>query len=115
MAKPLLSNHEVHAMAFAPAHQFVAAEAGIPAQNHFHLRPRDSDLPYDPFDFRQAAKGGGVIGVPETRAQDVFPTKNIERLIAVCCLSSSLYSQSLKPHASVLTSTFLPADARCIP
>ena len=79
LSQPLIARHaeyEVYSMAFAPAHQFVAAEAGISAHNDFYFRPRASDLPDDPFDFRQAAKSCVVIGFPKTRTQDVIATEN---------------------------------------
>jgi hypothetical protein len=77
------AEYKVHLIVFAPAHQFIAAEAGIPAQNDFHFRPRCPDLRHDPFYFRQATEGRIVIGFSQTRAQNVFAAENIERQIAI--------------------------------
>src|SRR5450432_1020326 len=43
--------HEIHTVAFAPAHQWVTAEAGISAQNDPYCRPRLSKLPHDSLNF----------------------------------------------------------------
>jgi hypothetical protein len=76
---PRLSDYEIHLVAFAPAHQLVAAEAGIPAHNDFYRRPRRPKLGHDSLDFLQAAESSVVIGFPQTRAQNLFFTKNVER------------------------------------
>src|SRR5207253_10690100 len=38
------SQHILHSVTFAPAHQLVPAETAIPAQDDFHFRPRRPDL-----------------------------------------------------------------------
>src|ERR1700747_867179 len=71
LPQPLVARHaqqEVHLMVFAPAHQFVAAETGISAQDDFHFRPSRPDLRYNSLDFRQAAEGCVVIGLSQSRA-----------------------------------------------
>src|ERR1035438_9843856 len=50
------SEHKVHTVGLAPAHQLVAAEAGVSAQGDFHIRPGCPDLRHDSLDFRQTAE-----------------------------------------------------------
>ena len=75
--------HKVHAVLLAPAHQLVAAEAGIAAQNDFHPRPRRPNLRHNSSNFLQTPERGIVIGFPQSRAQNVLAAKDIQRQIAI--------------------------------
>src|ERR1700684_2935965 len=64
-AQPFIARQtedKVHSVALPPAHQLIAAETGISAQNDLHLRPRRPNLLHDAFHLLPAAESGIVTG-----------------------------------------------------
>jgi hypothetical protein len=56
------AKHIIDLVGFTPAHQRLAAEAGIGTQHDADRRPALPDLVYDPFYFFQRARTGVDVG-----------------------------------------------------
>src|ERR1700730_3953740 len=86
LSQPLIARqpeHKVHAMVFAPTHQLVTAEPGVPAQDDFHFRPRYPNLRHNPLYFLKAAERRVVVGFPQTRAQNMLSAEDVQRQITI--------------------------------
>jgi hypothetical protein len=77
------AEHKVHSIVFTPAQQFVAAKAGIAAQDNLHYWPRRSNLRHDTLYLLPAAERGVVVGFSQPRTQYLLAAKNIQREIAI--------------------------------
>ena len=72
-----------HGWSFAPAHQFLAAEAGVGAEHDLHLGPALAQLGHDASDFFRTARSRILVGRPQPRTQQLVTGEDIQRQIAV--------------------------------
>src|SRR5215204_6356673 len=85
-SQPLIAcqpEHIIHALAFAPAHQLVAAESGVAPQDDSHCRPCPSNLIDDSFDLHQASCRSIAVGLAKPCAQDMFTAEDVQRQVTV--------------------------------
>ena len=75
--------HVLHAVALAPGHQVVAAEAAVGADDDGGLRPAFADVADNPGDLVRRTVGGIVRRGSELGREQVPATKDVQRQIAV--------------------------------
>ena len=72
----------VDAVGFAPAHQRVAAEAGIGTQQDPHPRPAPAELANDPRNLLDRTGSGIEVRPPQLRRQQMPAAEDVERQVA---------------------------------
>src|ERR1700735_1348378 len=73
------SEQKLHAVACAPTHQLVPAEAGVSAQDDLHFRPSHPNLRDDSANFRETAERHVVIVFSQPRAQSMASSEDVQR------------------------------------
>ena len=91
------SENVIHAMLFAPVHQFFAAEAGIGAHHDLDPRPALANLADDALDFFDGPCRPVLIRRTQSRAQQMISGKDVQRQIAVAVVVAVKEAPLLMP------------------
>ena len=71
------------AVFLAPAHQVVAAEAGVGPEHDAHAGPAGADLRDDALDLLDARRRGVDVGAPELGGEQMPAAEDVQRQVAV--------------------------------
>ena len=100
----------IHLVRLAPRHQLFPAETGIAAHDNPHLRPRLPNLLHQAGEFLHASRRPIAIRRAQPRAQQVFPTEDVQREIAVVPIIAVKESPFLIPVQRIVRAVQVQDD-----